>query len=148
MSASKERILMIDDDPDMHLAIRTILEPQGYAVSCCGDGPAGLAAMRRERPNLLLLDVMMATPSEGFHILYEMKQDAELATIPVVVVSSIGRETGVNFAKDVGTDYIPANAFLEKPVDAAKLIQLVGSLLRGAPGSTSCKDKRCGCDRA
>lgn len=129
MNKDTKHILVIDDDPDMHVAFRTILEPQGYRVTGCTDGPAGVQSMRRERPALLLLDIMMATPSEGFHVLYELKKDEVLARIPVVIVSSIGDETGIDFSQHAGTSYIPADAFLEKPIDAPKLLETIASVL-------------------
>ena len=68
-------ILLIEDDLDIHHAVRAMLPKPEFRVVCCNNGPTGLEALRRNPPDLVLLDIMLATPSEGFHICYEMKED-------------------------------------------------------------------------
>ena len=66
MSAPRRaRILLIDDDPDIHLAVEMMLVPLGYELTCYSTGAAGLEALRREPPDLLLLDIMLTQPTEG-----------------------------------------------------------------------------------
>jgi CheY-like chemotaxis protein len=129
MSAEGKHILLIEDDPNMHDAVKMILEPEGYRVTCCSTGPEGLEILRRERPDLLLLDIMLATPSEGFHVAYEIKKDDELKRIPIIMVSAIGQTMGLDYAKELGSDYMPAERFLEKPIDAATLREAVKNVL-------------------
>lgn len=129
MSETTHRILLIEDDPDMHHAIRAMLPEPEFHVTCCLTGPAGLAAAQREPPDLILLDIMLATPAEGFHLCYQVKEDARLRHIPVVMISAIGRRTGMDYARELGTEYVPADAFLEKPLDARTLLATVRSLL-------------------
>ena len=128
-SAGGEHIVLIDDDQDMHEAIKLILEPEGYRVSCYSTGPAGLEAVRRDKPDLLLLDIMLASPSEGFHLAYELKEDAILKELPVVMISAIGQTTGMDYAKELGTEYVRAEGFLEKPLDAQTLRATVKKVL-------------------
>lgn len=122
-------ILLIDDDPDIHSAVKLILEPEGYQVQCALTGPAGMELARKSRPDAILLDVMLTSPSEGFHLAYEMRQDESLSGVPIVILSAIGRTMGMDYAKELGTDYLPANAFVEKPFDAATLREAVRSVL-------------------
>ena len=131
MSDEGKRIVLIEDDPDMHAAIRMILEPQGFCITCCSTGPEGLEAVRQERPDLILLDIMLSSPSEGFHLSYEMKQDEALAKIPIIMISAIGETMGMDFAKELGSEYVQAEVFLEKPLDAAKLREAVAKVLSG-----------------
>ncbi|MBU0637285.1 MAG: response regulator [Planctomycetes bacterium] len=131
MSSDGKRILLIDDDPDMHDAVRLILEPAGYQVTCCLTGPAGLEALRRSKPDLLLLDIMLASPSEGFHLAYEVKQDELLKDVPIIMISSIGQTMGMDFGKELGSDYVQADLFLEKPLDAKALRAAVEKVLSG-----------------
>lgn len=131
MSGNGKRILLIDDDLDMHTAVKMILEPEGYQVTCCLTGPAGLESMRAERPELVLLDIMLSSPSEGFHVAYEMKEDDTLKDIPVIMISAIGQKTGMDFARELGSDYVQAERFLEKPFDAQTLRDAVKKLLAG-----------------
>ncbi len=128
MGAKKQRIFVIDDDPDIHLAVKSILQPD-YEIECYSNGHTGLAAMRRQPPDLVLLDVMMTTMTEGFHLLYEIRQDSALRQVPVVVVSSIGRDTRMDFSSALGTEYLPADGFLEKPFDAERLLGIVGDAI-------------------
>jgi DNA-binding response OmpR family regulator len=129
MSLKDKHILLIEDDLDMQHAIRAMLEPEGCRVEIASTGPQGLAAMRRNPPDLLLLDIMLATPSEGFHIAYEMKADDVLRDIPIIMTSAIGHTMGMDFAKELGTDYVPADAFLEKPLSARVLRETVQEVL-------------------
>lgn len=129
MGAETKRILLIEDDVDMQDAIRAMLEPEGYELTCCSTGPAGWEAFQNQPPDLVLLDIMLATPSEGFHLAYQAKQDDVLKHIPIVMISAIGQRMGMNFGKELGTDYMPADAFLEKPLDAATLRKTVAEQL-------------------
>lgn len=139
MSAGKQRILVIDDDPDIHLAVKAILGLRGYEVVCCDNGRAGLESMRRDPPDLVLLDVMMATMSEGFHLLYEIRRDPALFRTPVVIVSSVGTDMGFDYAREIGTEYLPADGFLEKPIDASRLTNFVAEMLaRGRAAGSEC----------
>lgn len=125
MPTEPYRILLIEDDPDMHVAVRAMLPASEFALTACSTGPAGMEAMRRQPPDLLLLDIMLATPSEGFHLCYQMKEDPRLRDVPVIMISAIGRRTGMDYARELGTEYAPAEAFLEKPFDAATLLATV-----------------------
>lgn len=125
MSTPPARILLIDDDPMIHDAVQMILKPQGYLVESCLTGPSGLEAMRARRPDVVLLDVMLASPSEGFHLVYQMRNDADLKDIPVIILTAVGRTLGLDFAREIGTEYLPVERFLEKPIDAATLREAV-----------------------
>lgn len=130
MIAEGYHILLIEDDPDMHHAVRAMLPEPEFHVTCCATGPAGLEAMRRDPPDLVLLDIMLATPSEGFHLCYVMKEEPRLRDVPVIMISAIGERVGMDYAKELGSDYVPAEAFLEKPLDAATLQRTVREFLR------------------
>lgn len=131
MSGNAKRILLIDDDVDVHTAVKLTLEPEGYELTCCLTGPAGMETMRATHPDLVLLDIMLSTPSEGFHLAYEMKADDELKDIPVIIISAIGKKMGMDFARELGSDYVQAERFLEKPFDAQTLRTAVRELLEG-----------------
>lgn len=130
------RVFLIDDDPLLHDAVKMILAPLGYRVDGRLTGPKGLEALRADPPDLVLLDVMLATPSEGFHLLYQMRQDPRLRSIPVIVLSAVGHAFGLDFAKEVGGDFLPAERFLEKPITAQALRDAVHSALAATEGRT------------
>ena len=68
MTDQGARILLIDDDTDMHLVVEVMLADEGYQLTCCRTGGAGLEAMRRQRPDLILLDIMLSEPTEGLQV--------------------------------------------------------------------------------
>lgn len=123
------KILLIDDDPDMHHSVKAMLEPRGFEIICCLTGPEGVAKAREERPDLILLDIMLSSPSEGFHLAYDLSKDDELKDIPIIMISAIGSLMGMDYAKELGTDYVRAEKFLDKPIDAKTLISAVEDVL-------------------
>ncbi|MCP4593825.1 MAG: response regulator [bacterium] len=124
-----QKILLIDDDPDMHHAITAMLEPKGYKLTCALTGPEGVAAARQEPPDLILLDIMLSSPSEGFHLAFDLSKDDQLKDVPIIMISSIGAMMGMDYAKEIGTDYVKAERFLDKPIDAQTLISAVEETL-------------------
>lgn len=130
MAGERVRVLLIEDDPDMQLAVRAMLPEGEFDLTCCSTGPAGLEAMRQAPPDVVLLDIMLSSPSEGFHLCYEIRQDARLRDVPVIMISAIGKAMGMDYARELGTEYMPAEAFLEKPLEAASLLDAVRRLSR------------------
>ncbi len=129
MTAKTGRILLIDDDTDVHLAVRTVLEPLGHELTCYQSGPAGLQAIRQNPPDLVLLDIMLTHPSEGLQIACEMRRDAHLKHIPLILLSAIGESIGMEYGREVCPDAMSADLFLEKPFDAATLRDAVSWVL-------------------
>lgn len=122
---SGTHVLVIDDDPDVREALRLILEPHGYRMTLCATGPQGREAAAKETPDVILLDIMLATVSEGFHVAYELKKNERLADVPIIMISSIGETMGMDYARELGSDYMPAEVFLSKPLDAARVLKEV-----------------------
>ena len=118
MAANGKHIVLIDDDPDFQEAVKLMLEPEGYKLSMYLTGDEGMKAIQADQPDLILLDIMLASPSEGLHIAYELKKDEKLAGIPVIMISAVGERMGMDFAKEADSDYIQAVKFLEKPLQA------------------------------
>lgn len=129
MNNDAYHILLIEDDPDMQHAVRAMLPAREFELTACSTGPEGLEAMRRDPPDLVLLDIMLATPSEGFHLCYQIKTSETLRHIPIVMTSAIGKRIGMDYARELGSEYVPADAFLEKPFDARGLLNAIRRLL-------------------
>jgi DNA-binding response OmpR family regulator len=125
----KHKILIIDDDIDLVEAMRLTLENNGFIVIDAQDGNKGLEKIEIEKPDLVLLDVMMETQDEGFHIAYQIRANAETADLPIIMLTAVGQETGFSFDKDKDEDFLPVNEFLEKPVNPETLIEFVKSNL-------------------
>ena len=127
--SEQRTILIVDDDPDIIESTRIILESAGYAVLDAANGTEGMAQIEKQNPDMILLDVMMADPTEGFHLSYKLSKDPVLSRIPVIIVSGIGEKTGFNFSREKDTDYIKADDFLDKPVNPQTLLSKIAALL-------------------
>lgn len=127
------RILMIDDDPDILLAIRIPLEASGHEFFEARSGNEGLKMIKEINPDLIILDVMMETATEGFQLSLKLRDrspDAEYAAyskIPILILTAIHTTTPLRFAPD--EDYLPVDAFLDKSADPDELLAKVDELL-------------------
>lgn len=118
-----KRILVVDDDRDFIKITRMILESGNYEVLTAGNGEQALAVMRRDKPDLVLLDIMMSYILDGLDARREMAQDERLRDIPVIMVTSL---TGKHARSSLPSDeYIPESEWLHKPIDPAALLQLI-----------------------
>ncbi|MCP4246016.1 MAG: response regulator [bacterium] len=133
--SDKTEILIIEDDPDMHTVMSATLDPERYALTSCYTGPEGMASARQHKPDLILLDIMLSSPSEGFHLAYELRQDAVLKEVPIIMISSIGKTMGMDYARELGSDYVQAERFLDKPFDAKTLRDTVAEVLAESKAS-------------
>jgi CheY-like chemotaxis protein len=124
-----KKVLIIDDDIDLVEAMRITLEGAGLTVIDAQDGQKGLEKVKREKPDLVILDVMMGTQDEGFHIAYALRQDPATADLPIIMVTAVGQETGFSFDKEKDGDFLPVNEFIEKPINPDKLIESVKTSL-------------------
>jgi two-component system response regulator VicR len=123
--ANKRRILCIEDEPEMIDLIRLILERKGFEVLGAVGGQEGLDVVRNEKPDLVLLDLMMPDV-DGWEVYRQMKADAELQHIPVVVVTakaqSIDKVLGLHIAK--------VDDYVTKPFGPSDLVDSVERVLR------------------
>jgi CheY-like chemotaxis protein len=131
MSESKV-VLIIDDDSDFVKAIQTLLESSGYKVRSAASGRDGLELAKAIEPNLILLDVMMSERTEGFFVLQEMRRIPALNQTPVIMISSIYSDIPA-FRVDPEAGWLPANLFLPKPVEPARLLAEVVRLTSESP---------------
>ncbi len=134
-----EHIVIIDDDPDVREALRLMLEPSGYRITCCATGPEGIEAVLAIAPNLIMLDIMLASPSEGFHVAYELRRGQTTRMIPIIMISSIGETMGLDYAKELGSEYIPVDKFLEKPLTVETVLTTVQEVLKTGSGTFCAK---------
>ena len=123
------KILVIDDDPDMVLAVRMSLESAGHVVREADNGKSGVEAMRAERPDLVILDVMMDTTTEGFELALKLRNPdptshyVDLKDIPILMLTAVHSTTPLRYSPDI--DYLPVELFVDKPIDPDDLIRKV-----------------------
>ena len=123
------RILCIDDDRDVVESYRAVLQKAGYTVDAAFDGESGFLQAKESRPDLIILDVMMADPNEGFHVAYKLRQDDSLRNVPILMLTSVASESGFRFSKETDEAFLPVDAFVEKPVAPNSLLANVRKLL-------------------
>jgi two-component system alkaline phosphatase synthesis response regulator PhoP len=136
--SEKKKVLIVDDDPDYVAAIAALLEGAGYEVSRAANGTDGLNLAKTERPDLILLDVMMTERTEGFFVLQSMRKVPVLADVPIVIVSSVYSEFP-HFRVNPKAGWLPADQFFAKPVDPETLLSEIARLIStsraAAPGN-------------
>lgn len=118
------RVLVIDDDPDVVDSCRVVLEADGHQVIAAHNKEDGLSKARSENPNLIILDVMMAEPDDGFYVAQKIRSEGN--KVPILMLTSVGKVTGFEFGK---SEMVPVDDFVEKPVDPEILIARVKKLL-------------------
>jgi len=122
------KVLIVDDDPDFVEYTRIVLDSQGYEVRSAATADLALRMMREEKPDVVLLDVMMSYVLDGIHIARQMRDDPELRGVPVIMISAIvSREEAGLFPTD---EYLAVDAFMNKPIDPTDLLKQVGELVR------------------
>jgi DNA-binding response OmpR family regulator len=120
---NKPRILLIEDEKGMVEAVRLRLEANGYEVMTSGDGEEGLIKARSEKPDLIILDVMLPT-LDGLKVCRMLKFDENYNDIPVVMFTAKTQEEDVACGKEVGAD-----AYVKKPFKSEELLKVIGDLL-------------------
>lgn len=119
------KILLIDDDADFTEAVKIVLERNGYDVVSSATRESGMEAVKKETPDLIILDVMMEQPDDGFTLAHDLRKDG--VKTPILMLSSVGTVTGMTFDKD--SDMVPVDAFEEKPIRPEVLLNKVKELL-------------------
>jgi DNA-binding response OmpR family regulator len=132
--AEQATILVVDDDRDFVNITRMILESQQYRVVTAANGEQGLTVMRKEKPDLVILDIMMSYIVEGLDVRRKMAEDKALQHIPVIMVTSL---TSARAQGEMPShDYIPDSTWLNKPIDPDLLLERVRELLGSSSATT------------
>ena len=130
-------ILIIDDDRDLVDSMRIILESKAYEVRAAYNGKEGYAELERKIPDLIILDVMMSTDTEGFDLAYKLQRSPQYKKIPILMLTSFPQkmvEQGPeSFQHILGEDW-PVTMFFEKPIQPEKLLASVEQLLTEKSG--------------
>jgi len=127
--SGKKRILLVDDDKEFVQATKDLLEAHGYEVLTAHSGAQGLEIARKSYPNLMLLDVMMATDTEGFDVSRKIEESPELKGLPVILMTGIKKAMNLPFSFEPDEDWLPVKTVLDKPVPPDKLLAEIAKLL-------------------
>ena len=129
--ASGPSILIVEDEPDIREVLEYNLTREGFRVSCSADGEEGMKRIRRERPALVLLDLMLPG-QDGLDVCRNMKSDGETRQIPIIMVTAKGEESDVVLGLGMGAD-----DYVTKPFSPKELIARVKAVLRRGPPKDS-----------
>jgi CheY-like chemotaxis protein len=130
---ANEKILVVDDDPDLVEVIRLTLEADGYQVFSAASGTEGLRRVKEIEPDLIILDVMMDYTTEGFQVSLQLRSPdpqseyAPYRKIPILMLTALHSTTSLRFGPD--EEYLPVDDFVEKPLEPSALVKKVEKLL-------------------
>lgn len=125
------KILVVDDDPDIVQAIQIVLESQDYHVITARDGEEGIDRIKRDKPDVLVLDLLMPR-KDGFAVLRELKEDRRYDKLPILVLSSVREDASRRrYELETGME-LGVDDYVEKPIAPVELIDRVGNLVRRA----------------
>ena len=123
----KAKILVVDDDPDFVYYTRTVLETEGYEVVSAGNSDQGLRVLAQEKPDLVVLDVIMSSVLDGLNMSQRMAEDAAYRHVPIIMVTSIAN---TDYLALFPTDEnIHVDAFITKPIAPRELIRQISRAL-------------------
>ena len=127
-----KRVLVVDDDPDVRLFSVSVLEEEGYTPLEAANGEEGMKIIKKESPDLLILDILMPRES-GIRLYRRLKTDRSLKHIPVIVLSGIAEKSFLRSQKaltEFGGETVPEpEAYLEKPVKADELADTIKKVI-------------------
>lgn len=122
-------VAVIDDDPDIIEASSIVLKSRGFDVVTASNPEDGYKLVTEKKPQLIILDVMMDEPDDGFFLAQKFRKNN--ITIPILMYTSVSKTTGLEY--DSG-EMVPVDEFVEKPISPDELIQKVEKLLNKVQG--------------
>jgi two-component system phosphate regulon response regulator PhoB len=127
-----KKVLNVEDDPDIRMFVTTVLEENGYIPIMAKDGEEGTKKVKEERPDLIILDILMPKES-GIKMYHVLKKDSSLKDIPVVMLSGVSKRTFLRSQAaltEFGDETVPEpEEYLEKPVEAEDLAEIIKRIL-------------------
>lgn len=128
-----KRVLVVDDELDMRVFAVTLLETNGFKPLSAEDGIQGLEMARKEKPSLIILDVMMPRES-GVNMYRELKMDPTLKDIPVIMLSALSKKTFLHSQRVLdeykGEEVPEPAAYIEKPPEPEELLEAIRNSLK------------------
>jgi len=126
----REKVLIVDDEVDFVEINKAALENKGYQVIPAYNGEEGVKKALEEKPDIVILDVMMTTKTEGFDVARELRKHKEMQDTPIIMLTAIRERMDIKWKIQPDKEWLPVTEFLEKPVPPDKLIEKVEEMLR------------------
>lgn len=129
------KILFVEDDKDIIASYSVLFENKGHKVVQAHNSKDGFDMAASEKPDLIIIDVMLEKEHSGFDLARKIRKTPEIKTIPLVMLSSVGEKTGMDFKQDAGhADWLPVDAYFDKTDQPANIIMAISSLLEKNSG--------------
>ncbi|MCK4330679.1 response regulator [candidate division WOR-3 bacterium] len=129
--AEQKLILLVDDDPSFLEATSTVLESFRYRTKKVMNPEECFESLKKELPDLIILDVMMARLDSGFDVCRRLKADDRTRQIPILMLTAVDKKYPFDFGSAAGEkDWLPVDEFLDKPIEAMELVEHVRKLLK------------------
>ncbi len=132
--AQKPKILLVDNDVDFIDLNKAVLENSGFDVAVAYAGREVMDKVKFERPDLIVLDLMMEKHDTGFGVAKALKADPAYSHIPVLMLTAVLGETGVDFTQELDGYWMKTDAYANKPLTPEELVQKVNDLLARQKG--------------
>ena len=129
MGNKPSKIVVIDDNPDFLFTMETFLTRNGFNVETASDGTAGFELIKKHQPDLVMLDVMMENTFSGFEVCRLIRNDPDLKKTPIIGISGMTEELGVQFDMYEDREYFTPDAFFDKPVDKDALLAKINDFI-------------------
>jgi len=127
-----KKILIVDDDKDLVNSLSQVLKHNGHEISVAHSGSNGLKLLLEEKPDLVILDVMMETDTAGFEVAYQIRSEREssryssIKDVPIIMLTAIDQVTNSRFSLNETESFLPQiNDFLTKPVKIDDLLSKI-----------------------
>jgi DNA-binding response OmpR family regulator len=129
MTDKKYSVLIVDDDQDYGEALKIVLENQGFRIRHALNIRDGRAFINEERPDVIILDVMMEKMTDGFNLCSDLKNDSACSTIPILMVTAVTDKTGFKFSPETDGEYLLADDYVSKPIPVSELVARIKKLV-------------------
>jgi len=123
------KILIIDDDRDFQDATRLVLEKNGFEVASAYGPEEGIEKLKAEKPDLVILDVLMPSNYEGFDVARKIREDLRMRELPIILLTAVHAEKKVPYRFGPHEKWLPVDYFFDKPVEPQTLVAKVKELL-------------------
>ncbi len=122
-------ILLVDDDVDFRSGIKMVLDNHGFICDEAESAKAAFIKLEKNVPDCIILDAMLEDLSSGFRFADTIKKSDSYSRIPVLMVTAIDKVTQLNFIERRGTDLLPVDGYIEKPVEPETLVAVIRQIL-------------------
>jgi CheY-like chemotaxis protein len=124
-----QKILVIDDDKDYQMAIRVVLEKNNFEVASAYNPDEGIQKVQSEKPDLIILDVIMSKGYEGFDVARKIREELKLRELPIILLSAVHEVKKVPYRFAPHDQWLPVDYFYDKPIEPEVLVNKIKELL-------------------